>query len=69
MAVWIAVMPWLSGFAYVLIIHSSLLPVPLSWLSYRWSAYVEDGTVKVLNVEKAPSEFKVSGGDHILAQM
>uniref|UniRef100_A0A7C9CXR3 Glutaredoxin-dependent peroxiredoxin n=1 Tax=Opuntia streptacantha TaxID=393608 RepID=A0A7C9CXR3_OPUST len=37
--------------------------------STRWSAYVEDGTVKVLNVEKAPSEFKVSGGDHILAQM
>lgn len=37
--------------------------------SHRWSAYVEDGKVKVLNVEKAPSEFKVSGGDHILAQI
>lgn len=37
--------------------------------STRWSAYVEDCKVKVLNVEKAPSEFKVSGGDHILAQI
>ncbi|KAF5950915.1 hypothetical protein HYC85_012908 [Camellia sinensis] len=31
--------------------------------SHRWSAYVVDGKVKVLNVEKAPSEFEVSGGD------
>lgn len=37
--------------------------------STRWSAYVEDGKVKVLNVEEAPSEFKVSGGDHMLAQI
>nr|AFH74409.1 type II peroxiredoxin [Tamarix hispida] len=37
--------------------------------SHRWSAYVEDGKVKVLNVETAPSEFKVSGGDHILGQI
>ncbi|CAO2841566.1 unnamed protein product [Amaranthus hypochondriacus] len=37
--------------------------------SHRWSAYVEDGKIKVLNVEEAPSEFKVSGGDHMLAQL
>ncbi|KAM7259895.1 hypothetical protein ACFE04_015636 [Oxalis oulophora] len=37
--------------------------------SERWSAYVEDGKVKVLNVEAAPSEFKVSGGEHILSQI
>ncbi|KAL8162669.1 hypothetical protein V2J09_014158 [Rumex salicifolius] len=37
--------------------------------SHRWSAYVDDGKVKVLNVENAPSEFKVSGGDHLLQQI
>ena len=37
--------------------------------SHRWSAYVVDGNVKVLNVEKAPSDFKVSGGDVILGQI
>jgi len=37
--------------------------------SHRWSAYVVDGKVKVLNVEKAPSEFKVSGGEVILGQI
>ncbi|KAL9237610.1 hypothetical protein vseg_012137 [Gypsophila vaccaria] len=37
--------------------------------SHRWSAYVDDGNVKVLNVETVPSEFKVSGGDHMLAQI
>ncbi|KAA8527564.1 hypothetical protein F0562_034721 [Nyssa sinensis] len=37
--------------------------------SHRWSAYVVDGKVKVLNVEKAPSEFKVSGGEVILEQI
>ncbi|KAJ4825752.1 hypothetical protein Tsubulata_029380 [Turnera subulata] len=37
--------------------------------SERWSAFVEDGKVKILNVEEAPSEFKVSGGDHILGQI
>ncbi|KAF9661098.1 hypothetical protein SADUNF_Sadunf19G0032400 [Salix dunnii] len=36
------------------------------WL---WSAYVEDGEVKVLNVEEAPSDFKVSGGEVILGQI
>lgn len=35
----------------------------------RWSAYVVDGNVKALNVEKVPSEFKVSGGDVILDQI
>ncbi|CAN4112764.1 unnamed protein product [Withania somnifera] len=37
--------------------------------SHRWSAYVVDGNVKVLNVEEAPSDFKVSGGDVILEQI
>lgn len=37
--------------------------------SQRWSAYVVDGKVEVLNVEKVPSEFKVSGGDVILGQI
>ncbi|XP_068652255.1 peroxiredoxin-2F, mitochondrial [Aristolochia californica] len=37
--------------------------------SQRWSAYVVDGKVKVMNVEKVPSEFKVSGGDVILEQI
>ncbi|KAH6833025.1 peroxiredoxin IIF [Perilla frutescens var. hirtella] len=37
--------------------------------SHRWSAYVDDGKVKILNVEKAPSEFKVSGGDVIIGQI
>ncbi|KAI7750486.1 hypothetical protein M8C21_028957 [Ambrosia artemisiifolia] len=31
--------------------------------STRWSAFVEDGKVKVLNVENVPSDFKVSGGE------
>ncbi|CAK9173658.1 unnamed protein product [Ilex paraguariensis] len=37
--------------------------------SHRWSAYVVDGKVKILNVETAPSEFKVSGGEVILGQI
>ncbi|BFG15329.1 hypothetical protein CerSpe_016020 [Prunus speciosa] len=37
--------------------------------SQRWSAYVVDGKVKVLNVEEVPSDFKVSGGDVILGQI
>ncbi|KAJ7980098.1 putative Peroxiredoxin [Quillaja saponaria] len=37
--------------------------------SQRWSAYVVDGKVKVFNVEEAPSDFKVSGGDVILGQI
>ncbi|KAJ3694062.1 hypothetical protein LUZ60_009542 [Juncus effusus] len=37
--------------------------------SHRWSAYVEDGKIKALNVEKAPSEFEVSGADTILGQI
>lgn len=35
----------------------------------RWSAYVVDGKIKVFNVEKAPSEVEVSGGDTILGQI
>jgi len=38
-------------------------------LFYRWSAYVVDGKIQVLNVEKVPSEFKVSGGEVILGQI
>ncbi|CAM8911833.1 unnamed protein product [Rhodiola kirilowii] len=37
--------------------------------SERWSAYVVDGKVKVLNVEKVPSDFEVSGGEVILGQI
>ncbi|XP_031500213.1 peroxiredoxin-2F, mitochondrial [Nymphaea colorata] len=37
--------------------------------SHRWSAYVVDGKIKVFNLEKAPSEFEVSGGDVILGQI
>ncbi|KAL8490755.1 hypothetical protein ACS0TY_022665 [Phlomoides rotata] len=37
--------------------------------SHRWSAYVVDGKIKAFNVEKAPSEFEVSGGDVILGQI
>ncbi|XP_030470510.1 peroxiredoxin-2F, mitochondrial-like [Syzygium oleosum] len=37
--------------------------------SERWSAYVEDGKVKALNVEEAPSDLKVSGAEVILGQI
>ncbi|XP_007034650.2 PREDICTED: peroxiredoxin-2F, mitochondrial [Theobroma cacao] len=37
--------------------------------SERWSAYVVDGKVKALNVEEAPSDFKVSGAEVILEQI
>ncbi|KAF5175234.1 Peroxiredoxin protein [Thalictrum thalictroides] len=37
--------------------------------SQRWSAYVVNGKVKVLNVEEVPSDFKVSGGEVILDQI
>lgn len=37
--------------------------------SKRWSAYVVNGEVKVLNVEKVPSDFEVSGGEVILEQI
>ncbi|XP_042018787.1 peroxiredoxin-2F, mitochondrial [Salvia splendens] len=37
--------------------------------SHRWSAYVDDGKIKALNIEKAPSEFDVSSGDVILQQI
>ena len=38
-------------------------------LPCRWSAYVVDGTVKALNIEEAPSDFKVTGADVILNQI
>ncbi|XP_042491669.1 peroxiredoxin-2F, mitochondrial-like [Macadamia integrifolia] len=37
--------------------------------SQRWSAYIVDGKVQVLNVEKVPSDFQVSGGDVILGHI
>ncbi|XP_047056209.1 peroxiredoxin-2F, mitochondrial-like [Lolium rigidum] len=37
--------------------------------SHRWSAFVDDGKIKALNVETAPSEFKVSGAEVILDQI
>lgn len=39
------------------------------FLFVRWSAYVVDGKVKALNVEEAPSDFKVTGADVILNQI
>lgn len=35
----------------------------------RWSAFVVDGKVKVLNVEENPSDFKVSDAEVILKQI
>ena len=37
--------------------------------SHRWSAFVDDGKIKAFNVEKAPSDFKVSGAEVILDQI
>eukprot|EP00246_Nothoceros_aenigmaticus_P014966 TRINITY_DN596_c0_g1_i1.p1 TRINITY_DN596_c0_g1~~TRINITY_DN596_c0_g1_i1.p1 ORF type:complete len:196 (+),score=16.22 TRINITY_DN596_c0_g1_i1:147-734(+) len=37
--------------------------------SNRWSAFVEDGKIKVLNVEANPGEFKVSDADTILKSL
>ncbi|PKA65019.1 Peroxiredoxin-2F, mitochondrial [Apostasia shenzhenica] len=37
--------------------------------SHRWSAYVVDGKLQVLNVEKKPSDFEVSGAEVILGQI
>lgn len=45
----------------------SLVLTLMCWC--RWSAYVVDGKVKALNIEKAPSEIKVSGADVILDQI
>uniref|UniRef100_A0A6N2KI44 Glutaredoxin-dependent peroxiredoxin n=1 Tax=Salix viminalis TaxID=40686 RepID=A0A6N2KI44_SALVM len=50
-------------------LHKDLSVALLGHRSERWSAYVEDGEVKVLNVEEAPSDFKVSGGEVILGQI
>lgn len=36
---------------------------------FRWSAFVDNGKIKAFNVEKAPSEFKVSGAEVILDQI
>lgn len=37
--------------------------------SHRWSAFVDNGKIKAFNVEKAPSDFKVSGAEVILDQI
>eukprot|EP00897_Mesotaenium_endlicherianum_P007952 jgi/Mesen1/7185/ME000037S06544 len=37
--------------------------------SERWAAYVEDGKIRILQVEKVTSEFHVSGGEHMLQAM
>ena len=37
--------------------------------SKRYSMLVEDGAVKVLNVEEAPGKVEVSGGDALLKQL
>ncbi|RZC89841.1 hypothetical protein C5167_035836 [Papaver somniferum] len=50
-------------------LEKDLCAALLGHRSQRWSAYVEDGKVKVLNVEEVPSDFKVSGGEVILGQI
>jgi len=37
--------------------------------SRRYSALVEDGVVKQLNIEESPSKADLSGAAHILAQI
>ncbi|KAL0918632.1 hypothetical protein M5K25_010651 [Dendrobium thyrsiflorum] len=37
--------------------------------SHRWSAYIVDGKVQFLNVEKKPSDFEVSSAEVILGQI
>ncbi len=35
----------------------------------RYAAFVEDGRIKVLNVEKVPSEFKVSDAETLIKSL
>ncbi|GAA0155603.1 oxidoreductase [Lithospermum erythrorhizon] len=58
-----------GSFHKSLVISVDLTSALLGHRSHRWSAFVEDGKVKVLNAEKVPSEFEVSGGHHILGQI
>ncbi|KAH7388180.1 hypothetical protein KP509_16G062300 [Ceratopteris richardii] len=37
--------------------------------SQRWAAYVEDGVIKQLNVEKVPSDFKISDAKTLYEQI
>ncbi|KAL2644214.1 hypothetical protein R1flu_011801 [Riccia fluitans] len=37
--------------------------------STRWSAFVEDGKIKVLNVENTPADFKVSDAETLLKKI
>ncbi|RIJ44615.1 peroxiredoxin, partial [Maribellus luteus] len=37
--------------------------------SKRYSMLVEDGTVKIFNLEPAPGKVEVSGGDTLLSQL
>lgn len=37
--------------------------------SHRYSMLVDDGVVKLFNVEEVPSEANVSGADHLLTQL
>ncbi|MEB3701926.1 Putative peroxiredoxin [Candidatus Bealeia paramacronuclearis] len=41
----------------------------LGWRSNRYSLLAEDGIVKVLNIETAPGECKVSDGKTLLSQL
>lgn len=52
---------------YITIVCQAVKMMLLFWC--RWSAFVIDGKVKVLNVEENPSDFKVSGAEHILEQI
>jgi peroxiredoxin len=52
---------------YCIIVCQAFKMVLLFWC--RWSAFVVDGKVKVLNVEVNPLDFKVFGAEHILKQI
>ncbi|MCC6886985.1 MAG: peroxiredoxin [Hyphomicrobiales bacterium] len=41
----------------------------LGWRSRRYSMLVDNGTVRILNVEEAPGKIEVSGGDALLKQL
>ncbi|XP_042491640.1 peroxiredoxin-2F, mitochondrial-like [Macadamia integrifolia] len=50
-------------------LEKDLTEALLGLRSQRWSGYVVDGKFQVLNVEKDPNDFKVSGGDVISDQI
>ena len=57
-----------SEFAEALGLTTDLSGFGLGKRGQRWSAIVEDGVVKELNVE-APGDFSVSSAEHLLSQL